>query len=562
VRVRLTRNRSSQQDCWDLTDEQLCGEVDLREGDECSLLAELTDNEVPGAPESVDLVISGSRIPFQRSELVDGSLLAYWSWSIDFYTGELALELATASRLLWSTVLDVRPHEAKLGRDAYGELLADLHRRLENVVLGATAAQRSAVRSDAPCPPIARVAMLRAHISPVERCFARIAAAPNRRLMADRESKPIDQARRVDARSLLSIVRNPSALAALHASRDLVAVTDRPRIDHPRRLHTLNTPINRHVAALLHRSISGCRDLQAELSQMVKASESDPSSKARAIGLTEEVAVLKGRLLRLSRTEFLENVPAVSGDTAALIAVAKDPAYSRFDRLMRRVLSPRASLGGNLAEKLWLRRTYELYEYWCFVRVAEALANAHPNLAWKCNLRPEENGLLLEIPDGSFVEAREADLHVRLTFQLTFPAYRPARDTEDRPYSISGERRPDLVLSVRRGQQKAIVVLDAKYRASRTAIHAALADMHVYRDSLRAAGPGPKLMAAFILTPAHDEGGAGAYYTDAYRKKYRIGGFDLSPGNKSQAESLCEHLAWLLKEYLRQPGTGSVKAQI
>ena len=58
-----------------------------------------------------------------------------------------------------------------------------------------------------------------------------------------------------------------------------------------------------------------------------------------------------------------------------MLAIAKDPTYSRFDRIARRILWPHVSPGKSLCDKLWLRRTYELYEYWCFFRVAECLAD-------------------------------------------------------------------------------------------------------------------------------------------------------------------------------------------
>ena len=92
-----------------------------------------------------------------------------------------------------------------------------------------------------------------------------------------------------------------------------------------------------------------------------------------------------------------------------------------------------------------------------------------------------------------------------------------------------------------------MIVLDAKYRCGRDNIHDALGDMHVYRDSLKVSGRGAKLLAAFILTPAHDPGAA-AYYTEEYRRQYRIGGFDLAPGREEQAEMLSQYLKMLTAE--------------
>jgi len=86
-----------------------------------------------------------------------------------------------------------------------------------------------------------------------------------------------------------------------------------------------------------------------------------------------------------------------------------------------------------------------------------------------------------------------------------------------------------------------MIVLDAKYRCSRESIHDALGDMHVYRDSLKVSGWGAKLRGAFILTPAHAPDTA-VYFTE----QYRIGGFDLAPGQDEQAEMLSLHLKMLV----------------
>jgi len=379
--------------------------------------------------------------------------------------------------------------------------------------------------------------MLRAHITQLERNFAVIAETPNRRLIADREYRPLDQARRLDVRSIRSIILNPSALAALGYATSTVELADRVRIDHPRREHTFNTPVNRHIAALIYRMECICRDLRKEFRSLATSSGGDPAAQARATGLADETVLLQRRVSRLARAEFLQDVPIVSGDTAALIGVSKDPAYSCFDRLSRRVLTPRSTLGQSILEKMWLRRTYDLYEYWCFFRVADALAAKWPHLQWRFSKCANDSGLLLDIRDGCYVEALAGDTRLRLTFQQTFSSYSPAHEERDKPYSISGERRPDLILSARSSDRHAMIVLDAKYRCTRSAIHSALADMHVYRDSLRVSGQGDKLLAAYILTPAHDESRAGVYYAENYRRKYRTGGFDLAPGRTDQASA-------------------------
>jgi hypothetical protein len=545
VQLALTRRRNAEA-TWVLAgNAQATQEADLREGDLCSLRLDISSAELADLQRDGDemrLMLSGERLDHRRYEESKGTLRVTWEWKIKFYAGEITLDVLVGDRMLWSGVLDVRPHAGKLGREAYAELLADLQVRAEGVIFGATAAQWSVAEADVRTPSIARLAMLHAHVRELERSFAAVAVSPNRRLVAERENMPLDRARRIDARAFCGIIRSPSALAALGFVKTIEGgPLERARVDHPRREHTYNTPPNRHIAALIRRMEFYCRDLQEAFAALAEASERDPETQARAISFGSEAATLRHRLLPLSRADFLDDVEAAHGDTAAMIAAAKDPAYSRFDRVARQVLQPRVSPGRSLCEKLWLRRTYELYEYWCFFSVAEALAKTWGDIRWRLDVAPENGRLFVELPAGCHIDGQAGNLRIRFTFQQTFQAYKPSYDIGPDPYSISGQRRPDMVLSVNDGDQTAMIILDAKYRCGRDSIHEALGNMHIYRDSLKLSGRGAKILGAYILTPAHDAD-AGAYFTEDYHEKHHIGGFDLAPGGGHQADILCRHL--------------------
>jgi hypothetical protein len=488
--------------------------------------------------------LSGASKEPCRYEKSNGLLRMAWSWGIDFYAGEITLDILDGETLLWTAVLDVRPHGGKLGREAYQELIADLCARAANVIFGTTVAQRSVAAAETQAPPIARLAMLQSHIRELERSFAAVTMSPNRRLIADREIRPLDRTRRIDVRALQSIIRSTPALAAL-GRIDAVAddLAKRPTIDHPRREHTFNTPPNRHIAALVRRMRSDCQELQAEFLRLERVRDDDPEMQARARSLADEAGRLHSRLGRMARADFLQGVEPARGDTAAMVTVAKDPVYSRFDSIARHVLSPRVGLGQSLCEKLWLRRTYELYEYWCLFRVADVLTSM-----WG---KPHSciglvvGGLLESVPDKSYLEWAVGNLRARLVYQRTFRAYDPRWEHGSEPFSISGERRPDMILSLCAEGRESLIVLDAKYRCGRDPIHDALGDMHIYRDSLRLSGSGARVVGAYILTPAHVVGAA-SYYTDEYRRRYGLGGFDLAPGCQQHTEILREHLTSFL----------------
>jgi len=190
------------------------------------------------------------------------------------------------------------------------------------------------------------------------------------------------------------------------------------------------------------------------------------------------------------------------------------------------------------------KRVGRLTDRMPWVKILRVMASLFPEDF--SNVVTAEADLLLGIRNGCFMEGSIGKASVRFTFQQTFPSYRPSHDVGSSAYSVSGERRPDMVLTVRDGNRTLLIILDAKYRCSRSGIHAALGDMHLYRDSLRISGGGPKPSVAFIVTPSHDAEGAGVYYGNEYRRTHGLGGFDLAPGKDHQAEALASFLSSLI----------------
>ena len=65
------------------------------------------------------------------------------------------------------------------------------------------------------------------------------------------------------------------------------------------------------------------------------------------------------------------------------------------------------------------------------------------------------------------------------------PTFGASEIEVSRRSSLSKERKPDIVLTVRTGNATRFVVFDAKYRVSRQKVLDAMASAHVYQDSLR-----------------------------------------------------------------------------
>jgi len=118
---------------------------------------------------------------------------------------------------------------------------------------------------------------------------------------------------------------------------------------------------------------------------------------------------------------------------------------------------------------------------------------------------------------GSF-GGRRAELILQPTFR--------SRDVEvPGLWSISKERVPDLVLRVDSTDRTRLVVLDAKYRASRSNILDAMESAHIYQDSLRIGSRRPD--ATLLLLPA---GGGAKWLEDpAFQSEHRVGVQVISP---------------------------------
>lgn len=166
-----------------------------------------------------------------------------------------------------------------------------------------------------------------------------------------------------------------------------------------------------------------------------------------------------------------------------------------------------------------MKRTYDLYEAVVFYRLADAV-QAALGPGWTARWSEPAGDAHEEKPHAA-VEWQRNDqptASVRLLYQQTFRAH-SGKPSMWR--SLSGELRPDYVIVFETdGDCHGWVILDAKYRASRAAVHDALRDLHVYRDALRHRDR--RVHAAFIIVPALDQD-ASAYATADYVAEHAFG---------------------------------------
>ena len=99
--------------------------------------------------------------------------------------------------------------------------------------------------------------------------------------------------------------------------------------------------------------------------------------------------------------------------------------------------------------------------------------------------------------------AKHEGLNIKLHNQKSFRAilHRPSMDP-DVPHSISGMRRPDLVLEVKDSGMTQFICLDSKYTSRSKRILEEMASAHIYHDSLRWERKRPVL--SLLLVPRND----------------------------------------------------------
>jgi hypothetical protein len=257
-----------------------------------------------------------------------------------------------------------------------------------------------------------------------------------------------------------------------------------------------------------------CRTLAVRLERLSTnpraESETRTSLATRWPERRRVLEALERDLTRLLRRPPFTSVRRAEITAAGLIAVDADPAYARawssgWKSIRRGIAGPRND------ERHWISPTWEIYERWCFVRMARELREARPELVWS---RVKRAGHVAR-PDAGWCGVN-GELRVEILFQPKFPGRPEGRKRG--PYSISKTRIPDIVV-VEHGADMGVSfeVFDAKYRTGRANIMDAMTSAHVYRDSLRWLAHAP--CKAVLLTPSTETSLdlASRHYISAHR---------------------------------------------
>lgn len=265
-------------------------------------------------------------------------------------------------------------------------------------------------------------------------------------------------------------------------------------VEQPRTFATLDHPATRAIHYLAHRLLVRLERTARKLSAVKHSARAQELAQLTREGIVE--------IQKLRRTPPLRDAPGEPPNAAAVQAIIDHPDYSRSYRLLRRLLDPGLRLAESRDFEANLRFSYDLFELLVLYRlISELQAELDEGWSLEADDAPAARaGVLADPRTGRIWRAtrRETGERLELHYQRTFGAW---AEEANEFQSLTGERRPDYVLLLKRsGEPVAWLLLDAKYRSCRGAIHQALEELHAYRDSLR--WNGRRATAAYILVPA------------------------------------------------------------
>ncbi|MEJ1297802.1 MAG: DUF2357 domain-containing protein [Candidatus Sedimenticola sp. (ex Thyasira tokunagai)] len=421
----------------------------------------------------------------------------YWLWSPGFYAGEVVVELELPGHHEPIRYLvDVAPASNKSGREQYSEYISQIADYAPHLLMGTEPARHAlGGRSHVSLSSWIRYARLRCFIDPYLGALRAICDRPLVRNRYQREQVPVHLARRVDVNTVRRLEANPKLLTAMAGQQVVhgdLSLGDN-RLDVPFNEPTLDHPANRLIALQLDGVLRLTSQLINEFSQYRTASsETETDVQARMPRRIEYLTQIKKQLLKLSRLSPFNAVSRSKPGVAGINAVSGSPHYDRSHRLGIRLLREGVS---QLAsdEQHYLAPTWQVYEAWCFVTLAQQLKQQLPEYQWDLKT--------VVVSADMILEGEKEGTRIRLYTQLACPSLEnPNRYGY---YSITRKRIPDLVLEYSNVDCTKFICLDSKYTTSRSGILDSMASAHIYRDSIKQNGAAP--LYSVLLVPGNPD---------------------------------------------------------
>jgi hypothetical protein len=439
----------------------------------------------------LEIVGGGWHLYVDDIPLVEGPA-GRFTWASSFFAGRVEVVSVNPKGVETCYYLEVAPASQKVREDQFASMIDAIRQFDQRLLLGEAAACLGFGKAGlgGKFDELVRWERLRQHGGAFLKCVDAITRIPHTNLKPVRQSLPLAQVKRVP-------------VAALHDRRIVALATgqfpDRVNIDSIQ-VHiqvptaTVDTPANRAICALLKRFQQALVVLRAWVMND-RAELSEAGAFGRRCRRLEILHAYDTDVRRLLNCFPFRGVKKPETTAAGLTQAAANPTYARAYRTgteaLRLGVEPDCT-----AEHLHVSPSWGVYETWCFVALVEAL-ESHLSIEFKpgkSKFPGTSPDLVLsgQLPDGRDLE---------LLFQATFRS--DGLGSSKAAWSLSKERRPDIVLIASNGAEHRTFVLDAKYRSGKGNVLDAMASAHIYHDSLFLTGRRPDR--CLLLLPGEPE---------------------------------------------------------
>ena len=421
-------------------------------------------------------------------ELVDTSHGKCWRWCPGFFAGEVTAQLLDSfgnpQRLY---LLDVSPHEGKLGREMYQEMLQELWQADPSLVLGSEPGQAPRGELSQSDDPHLAFAKLRRHLPDFFVAAKSVCNNPLQTLRSTREDLPAHRVRRADRQTTIAASRSPAALALVAGTSD-AGWAQNATFNVPRVEHVLDCPANRVLLSMAKSLLRRITSVVDRLDRLVQKEQSETETPLAPRWPARRSFLVNSRreIQRLIRSKPLAEVSRPEVTAAGLNAVSAQPAYSKTYRAAWHALQ-NGFAGEPTNERLWLSPTWEIYERWCCVKVLDGIRELFPDVNLKASRSSTSDRLWVgDLPQGKLEVHLQGRFNQKSATEIGFRA-------------LSKRLIPDIVITIDR-PDPVFIVLDAKYKCAHSTVVAAMTSAHLYHDALRWRGKRPDR--SLLLTPS------------------------------------------------------------
>ena len=286
---------------------------------------------------------------------------------IDTWAGFTRLEAVDGAEQL-TLMLEVRPHEHKLGKSAFDEMLTELSERSAGLIWGlspgsATGAQATGALS------VVHPAVLVSQLPRFVRLVGAYLADPPVSTIRVTRPRALDLARRTDVATLRRLGRWPVLLRALQGDGSEGRFADpRQPIEQSEIITSTDHPMTRYLAHLLRQLVRRFRAGEASLRTARGRPFPDATIEAHAANLADVMAAAALQMEALLGRPLMRSARPEALDGSALQSLADQPVFGALHRIGRRLLHPGLAYGPDASIKSALKHTYDLFEIFVLFR--------------------------------------------------------------------------------------------------------------------------------------------------------------------------------------------------